>query len=63
MMEYVIDTDRVEEIDFLTGNDAYKQDWMSERRERFLLCCVKKTRAGSGQQKVFESLKHVLKWR
>jgi hypothetical protein len=40
-MEYVIDTDRVEEIDFLTGNDAYKQDWMSERRERFLLSCVK----------------------
>ena len=41
MMEYVIDTDKVNEIDFLTGNDAYKQDWMSERRERFLLSCIK----------------------
>ena len=42
LMKYVIDTDKVEEIDFLTGNEAYKQDWMSERRERFLLSCVKK---------------------
>jgi hypothetical protein len=39
VMEYVIDTDKVDEIDFLTGNDAYKQDWMSERRERWRLCC------------------------
>jgi len=34
LMEYVIDGDRVEEIDFLTGNEPYKQDWMSQRRER-----------------------------
>lgn len=34
LMEQVIDTDKVSEIDFLTGNDAYKQDWMSERRGR-----------------------------
>ena len=33
MMEHVIDVDQVEEIDFLTGNDAYKQDWMSARGE------------------------------
>lgn len=37
LMEYVIDTDRVEEIDFLTGNDAYKQDWMTQRRDRWRL--------------------------
>jgi hypothetical protein len=41
LMEYVIDTDKVDEIDFLTGNEAYKQDWMSDRRERFALSCVK----------------------
>ncbi len=41
LMEHVIDTDRVGEIDFLTGNDAYKQDWMSERRERWDLYCAK----------------------
>jgi len=41
LMKYVIDADKVEEIDFLSGNDTYKQDWMSERRERLLLSCVK----------------------
>ena len=40
LMEYVIDVDKVDEIDFLTGNDAYKRDWMSERRERCGLRCV-----------------------
>lgn len=29
-----IDDDGVEEIDYLTGDDAYKADWMSHRRER-----------------------------
>ncbi len=38
LMEHVIDVDRVSEIDFLTGNDAYKQEWMSERRQRERLC-------------------------
>lgn len=37
LMEYVIDTDKVSEVDFLTGNEAYKQDWMSERRERWAI--------------------------
>lgn len=43
LMEYVIDTDKVEEIDFLTGNDRYKQDWMSERRQRWRLDCTQKS--------------------
>lgn len=33
IMEHVIDTDKVAEIDFLTGNERYKRDWMSECRE------------------------------
>jgi len=41
LMQHVIDTDKVNEIDFLVGNDAYKQDWMSERRERFVLACIR----------------------
>lgn len=41
LMQQVIDHDRVTEIDFLTGNDAYKQDWMSERRERWTLYCIR----------------------
>lgn len=40
MMEHMINGERVQEIDFLTGNEAYKQDWMSERRERWALSCV-----------------------
>ncbi|AZP12402.1 GNAT family N-acetyltransferase [Undibacterium parvum] len=35
MMQQVIDVDRVSEVDYLTGDDAYKQDWMSDRRERW----------------------------
>ena len=34
LMRHVIDTDRVVDIDYLTGDDAYKADWMSLRRER-----------------------------
>ena len=35
MIEHVIDLDKVEEIDYLTGDDDYKKDWMSHRRERW----------------------------
>ena len=34
LMRGSIDEDRVVEIDYLTGDDAYKRSWMSERRER-----------------------------
>lgn len=34
MMRHAIDIDGVAEIDYLMGDDAYKQDWMSHRRER-----------------------------
>jgi len=47
LMEYVIDTDKVEEIDFLTGNEAYKQDWMSTRRQRCRLLLVKQEKPPS----------------
>jgi len=33
MMERAIDVDRVQEIDYLSGDDSYKKDWMSHRRE------------------------------
>ena len=35
LMEHVIDVDRVVEVDYLTGDDEYKKDWMSHRRERW----------------------------
>jgi len=63
LMEYVIDTDGVNEIDFLTGNDAYKQDWMSERRELYLLGCVKNIKPVSRYVRFAEVLKRMLKKR
>ena len=34
LMEHVIDIDHVDEIDFLYGSDAYKSDWVSQKRDR-----------------------------
>lgn len=34
LFRHVIDNDQVREIDYLIGDDAYKNDWMSKRRER-----------------------------
>lgn len=39
MFEYVMETDRVDLIDFGTGSDAYKADWMDRIRPRFRLTC------------------------
>ncbi|MDR7334163.1 GNAT family N-acetyltransferase [Roseateles asaccharophilus] len=35
LMEEAIERDKVTEIDYLIGDDAYKKTWMSHRRERF----------------------------
>ena len=34
LTRHVLDVDQVNEIDFLAGDDAYKAEWMSARRER-----------------------------
>ncbi|MGB3752869.1 MAG: GNAT family N-acetyltransferase [Parerythrobacter sp.] len=39
LFEHVIDTDRVAMVDFGTGNDPYKRDWMEEVRLRYRLEC------------------------
>ena len=61
LMEHVIDIDKVKDIDFLTGNDTYKQDWMSDRRERFVLSCVKNAKPKSWFELFTKSLKSSLK--
>ncbi len=63
LMEYVIDTDKVEEVDFLVGNDAYKQDWMSDRRERFAWSGVKTATPAGWYQRSVGSLQRMLKRR
>ncbi|MBM4197756.1 MAG: GNAT family N-acetyltransferase [Gammaproteobacteria bacterium] len=35
LMEHVIEVDRVTIVDYLSGDDSYKRDWMSHRRERW----------------------------
>ena len=35
MMKHVLDVDQVRLVDFLTGDDAYKKDWMSHRQGRY----------------------------
>jgi hypothetical protein len=35
MLREAIDVEKVREIDYLTGDDQYKRDWMSQRRERW----------------------------
>jgi hypothetical protein len=39
LLEHVIDRDKVELVDFGTGDDAYKRDWMDVARPRFRLTC------------------------
>jgi CelD/BcsL family acetyltransferase involved in cellulose biosynthesis len=34
LMAHVMDVDKVRVVDYLTGDDGYKKDWMSERRQR-----------------------------
>ncbi|MFU8837818.1 MAG: GNAT family N-acetyltransferase [Thiohalomonadaceae bacterium] len=57
LMAQVIDNEQVSEIDFLTGNDSYKQDWMSERRERQVLYCIKQTKPKRGTERLREWLR------
>lgn len=48
LMQHVLDIDRVDEVDFLSGDDAYKQSWMSDRRERVgILACNLATARGA----------------
>ena len=40
MMEHAMDIDKVKEVDYLSGDDAYKADWMACRRERTGLIAI-----------------------
>ena len=47
LFRHALDEDRVVEIDYLSGDDAYKQSWMTERRERVgLIACNPRTPRG-----------------
>lgn len=59
LMEHAIDIDEVDEIDFLTGNDRYKQEWMTERRQRWGLVCERRRKPAPGITLLFNSLKSI----
>lgn len=41
LFRHVIDLDKVAVVDFGTGNDAYKTDWMEAVRPRYRITCVR----------------------
>lgn len=43
LMQHTMDVDGVSEVDYLSGDDAYKADWMSSRRERVGLVAFDKS--------------------
>jgi len=58
LMRYVIDADKVSEIDFLTGNERYKQDWMTVQRERLGVRFVKQPVQKNIFSRLIQSLKN-----
>ena len=61
LMEYVINTDKVNEIDFLTGNEAYKQDWMEIRKARHELVFANNAFTDKTSSTLIKRLKGFLK--
>lgn len=61
LMRYVIDQDKVDEIDFLTGNETYKQDWMTVRRQRCRVLFVKQQKSQRGSSMLMTVLKNMFK--
>jgi Acetyltransferase (GNAT) domain len=55
LMQYVIDVDRVREVDYLSGDDDYKQHWMSHRRERWGIMAFNPRRAKG----LMQAIRHV----
>lgn len=42
LLQHVLELDRVREVDYLIGDDPYKKNWMSHRRERWGLMAYNK---------------------
>ena len=58
LMQQVLDADKVLEVDYLIGDEPYKRDWMSHRRERWGIVAYNsrtiRGRIGSAMQSVGE---------
>lgn len=50
MFRHALDIDQVIEVDYLTGDDPYKQSWMTHRRERVgVIACNPRTWQGAAR--------------
>lgn len=63
LMEQVIDHDRVAEVDFGTGNDRYKADWMDQVRQRFRLICLRRQVPGNWPELARANLRTIVQAR
>lgn len=62
LMEHVLNDEEVEEVDFLSGNDPYKKDWMSDCRfRRTILAYNNKTIKGKFLQFFDQNIYPLLK--
>ncbi|MHB8947777.1 MAG: GNAT family N-acetyltransferase [Rhodoferax sp.] len=65
LMEHAIEKDQVTEVDYLIGDDSYKESWMSHRRERFGIMAYNPRTInglfGLGQELLGRALKPLLK--
>lgn len=63
MFEHVINNDDVDCIDYLTGDDVYKRDWMTQRRERHGTAAFNTATLAGLRGLVAYRLKHFLRGR
>ncbi len=61
LFERVINTDRVDTVDFGTGDNPYKRDWMEEVRPRYQLTMFRPGRPGNWPRMAKASLRQMLK--
>lgn len=65
LMRQALDVDRVQEVDYLVGDDRYKKDWMSHRRERWGMVAYNPRRVmglyGLGREYAIRALKGTCK--
>lgn len=59
MFEHVIDRDGIELIDFGTGDDPYKRDWMEAQRPRYSLDCLNPANPRAWPHLVHAGLRHL----
>ena len=59
LFEQVIDRDRVTLVDFGTGDDGYKRDWMEQQRPRYQLDMIRPAAIGQWPQIVRASVKRL----